>query len=445
MIDRTKNLLITLSVLVIVLNVVLLFVLIPELSSRLTLSHNQNAYADGYDQLADNLAQGNGYRFYPDTAHTLLREPGYPIFLAGIYLFLGNRFPLVMLANMLLALGTAWIMTRIALKVSRSQVVILGTPLLFLFHPGILIAESRGGVEILFAFLVALFVSSLYRAIERNRPLDYVLSGAVLGVAVLAKSTLLLFPFVLLAYLLIYARQRNFQTTICLKVALMLIAMCVVLSPWIVRNYLLTGQFIPTASVLGVSAHAGQYIHAHLSSDKSWTEVDREAARERRRLAQQHGYPFKDVTDAYYQYFYSSEDEVNFSNDLLKEVIREYLRSPTLLIRNSVSNLFNLWFRGKTWSSTRMNMVIQLPFLILALMGTVLSVRNRQFNSIAPLILLVIYFVAVHTLILAQARYSVPLIPFLSIFACITLATVRRIVGNLFSRTYDGSPRPSAA
>lgn len=428
-------------VLAVVVNATLLAVVVPELSKRLTPLYSQNVYADGYDLLAANLAEGNGYRFYPDTARTLLREPGYPIFLAGIFLVFGNSIIAVKFTNMLLAFVAAWLMTRIACRLSNNQVMILVPPLLFLFHPATVIAESRGGVEVLFTLLLTLFVLTLYRAIERMRCWDYVVSGAVLGLTVLVKSTPMLFPFFLLTYLLIFERQGSSKLAICRNIFFMLMAMLVVLSPWIIRNYLLTGKVVPTASVLGISAHAGQYICKHLSGDNRWVDLDREAAGERQKLAQDLGYPFKDDKDAYYQSFYSSDDEVMFSNYLLRRVIGEYQESPMLFADCMRANLFNLWFAGKTWKSTHMNLIVQLPFLILAIMGTVLSVRNSQFKIIAPMLLFIAYVVAVYTPILAQARYSVPLIPFLSILACVTLVPTQRRVTGLWSRIYEKCQR----
>jgi|ERR1700722_16352366 len=417
-------------ILAIVLHTVLLFVVLPEMSGRLHPMYNQDEYADGYDQIATNLAEGHGYRMYPDTALTMVREPGYPTLLAGIFLVFGKRFVAVKLVNMLLAFGAAWLMARIARRLSDSHVLTLGAPLLFLFHPGTLVAESRGGVEAPFTFLLALFVLTLYRAIESNRRSAYVLSGAALGVTVLVKSTPMLFPVCVLAYLVVFEHRSSIQRN-CLHVAFMTIAMFLALSPWIVRNYSLTGKFIPTATVLGVSAHAGQYVNTHLTTADSWALVDREGARERRRIAEELGYRFKDVTNAYYQDFYSSSDEVKFSNYLFKGVLAEYWRSPMMFVKCVSSNCFNLWFRGKTGNSTTLNMIVQLPYLILAVLGLVLTVRNRQIKIIAPLLLLLIYIAGVHVVILAQARYSVPLVPFLSILASVSLvAAQRRLSGT---------------
>jgi hypothetical protein len=57
-----------------------------------------------------------------------------------------------------------------------------------------------------------------------------------------------------------------------------------------------------------------------------------------------------------------------------------------------------------------------------------MAVRNGAFNAVAPVLLLIAYLVAVSVVVLAQARYSVPLIPFLSIFVCIAADGIRTTV-----------------
>src|SRR5258708_6337431 len=127
---RTANSLITLGILAALVHVTFLFLVVPALSDRATTFYNQNRFMDGYDQLAANLVQGNGYRFYADTAKTLMREPGYPLFVAGLYLVFGSTFTSVKLANMILALATAWMMTRLSRKISTHPVMLIAPPLL---------------------------------------------------------------------------------------------------------------------------------------------------------------------------------------------------------------------------------------------------------------------------------------------------------------------------
>lgn len=420
MMVRPKPLLLGLVALAAILNAVIVLVVIPQLGNRMRQFYSQDEYADGYDQLAQNLVEGSGYRMYPDTALTMVREPGYPILLATIMLAFGRNFVAVKVVNVVLIMGAAYLLMRLARKVSSRWVLTLVAPLLLLLHPGVLVAESRGGVEALFTFLLTFYVLTVYRAIENNRWWDYLQSGGVLGLTVLVKSTPMLFPIFLLGYLVVSARDLQ-KRVIAGNVGIMFAATFIVLSPWIVRNYLVSGKFVPTATVLGISAHAGQYVNTHLGSDNSWALADRDGARERRRLAVEEGFQFKQVENAYYQDFYSTADEIKFSNFLLKRVVSEYEQSPMLFVKCVWSNLFNLWFRGKTWKSTMLNVLVQLPVLILALVGIGLASRNKQMASIGPVLLLLIYMIAVYVPILAQARYSVPLVPFVSLLACTTL------------------------
>ncbi len=418
-----KNWSVRAGILIMAVHALILFGVIPRISRQLTATYNQDRFIDGYDQLAANLAQGNGYRFFPDTAPTMMREPGYPLLLAGILLTVGSSFAAVKILNMILALAVAWVMTRIARRFSINPWLAILPPLLFLFHPGTLIAESRGGVEMLFALLIVLFLLTVYRALEGNRWWDYAIAGAVLGVTVLVRSTPMIFPVFLLGYLLLVEGRRIPRLVTCRNIALLIVVMFAVVSPWIIRNFSLTGKFVPTASVFGISVHAGEYICAHRSDGPPWFMLDHAAAMERGQLATQLGYPFK---GGYYQVFYHSEDELKFSKYLTQRVLGEYKQSPLLCVKCVTYNLFNFWFAGKTGKSTLINLLVQLPYMILAVAGAVLCVKTGRAKVVGPMALFVLYVVAVYVPILAQARYSVPLIPFLSLLAALPLLELRK-------------------
>lgn len=421
MIPRSKTLWIIVALSAVLIHVLIVFALIPKASSRIRGLYSENQYADGYDQLAMNLAAGNGYRFYPNTAHTLMREPGYPVLLAGLYSIFGTNFDVVKLLNLILAFGVGYLMTLIARKVSTNPLLIFGSPLLFLFHPETLIAETRGGVEILFAFMLTLYIFTVYRAAQSNGWRDYVLSGAVLGATVLVRSTPILFPAVLFAYLLLTKRQSNGLLVLIRNFALMISTMFLVISPWIVRNYALTKKFVPTASVLGVAAQTGLYLSTHHEIGNA--RVDQQAALERNKLAQELGYPFR---VGYYQYFYSAGDELAFSQYLFRRTVRVYEDSPLLLMRTLALNLFKFWCGGKTGISVLMDAIVQFPLVGLAIAAVVLCLKGGRVKRVAPLALVCMYIVGVSLPILAQARYSAPLIPFISILAAITLLALKQ-------------------
>src|SRR5260370_33260218 len=84
-----------------------------------------------------------------------------------------------------------------------------------------------------------------------------------------------------------------------------------------------------------------------------------------------------------------------------------------------------------------MNILVQLPYMILAVIGIVACVRNNRFTGIGPFVLFIVYVVAVCVPILAQARYSVRLIPFLSVLASIAVAALREKSVNSVSAPAD--------
>jgi hypothetical protein len=252
------------------------------------------------------------------------------------------------------------------------------------------------------------------------------ISGLVLGFTLLVRSTPILFPLFLLVFLLYFDGRRVSKFVICRNIVAMILASLAVLSPWIIRNYSLTGKFVPTASVMGVSAQAGQYINEHLFDGRPMWLLDRVASRERDKVASNLGLPFEDGPGGYYQTFYKSIDEITFSNYLMGEVIKNYKRSPALLARCLGQNVFNFWIAGKTWLATALNTIIQLPYLVFTVLGSIYCFKNGRARAVSLLLLFIVYYVAVHVAILAQARYSIPLMPLLSILSALGIVGVQK-------------------
>jgi 4-amino-4-deoxy-L-arabinose transferase-like glycosyltransferase len=390
----------------------IIFCLIPDLVQTLAPHYGLNTFADLYDRLAKSLADGQGYRLSPDTAPSLMREPGYPLFLSMLFRVFGYGLAPAQWANLLLSLLVAWGMVRILLRLSESRWVLLAGPLLFLFHPATVIAESRGGFELLFMALLVWFVVSLLRALDDRRSVSYLIAGILLGGAVLVKSTPILFPFSLLPYLLIVERKNSRSFRLLRNITLLVGAMALVLSPWIIRNYRVSGKFIPTASILGISAHSGQHICKHHSDQGGFHVADTMGGAERRQLAGEMGYEFR---GDYYQLFYSTADEIRFSQQLLHRVIDEYRNSPSLFLRCTVSNVYHFWFAGRTQQTTLINLAVQLPYLALATAGAYLWILRGGARIVGLLLLFIIYYMGLHLPILAQARYATSLLPFLGV------------------------------
>ncbi len=412
----------------------LLFVL-PAADSVFALRNiwGLNLWADNYNLISNNIVAGNGYRFMAETAETTLREPGYPLFLAFLFKIFGTTelWP-AKIANVVLITLSSYVLYQIIVKFSGDKLAALFAALLLMGHPGIVIVESRGGFEALVIFLMLLMFATLLAAIRGRHLWLFALAGLLCGATTLTKGTFLLLPIFLGVWLAVVLRQELRTRFVAGGAALMMVVTLVTLSPWVIRNHSLTGEFIPTASVFGIAAHAGQYICENRSSGDGFANLDWQASQERKQQATVIGWPFE---GNYYQFFYDTKHEVEFSKIMAGQVIQKYVDNPALFARCVTTNVANFWFAGKNITALMLNVGLQLPYLILAFAGVVLLWHRSKYALIALGVGLIGYYYGLHVLVHSQARYSMVLIPIVSLFAGHAVAALlRRMLPRLEAR-----------
>jgi 4-amino-4-deoxy-L-arabinose transferase-like glycosyltransferase len=417
MTHRKTRVLIVIIVGFIVIKGLLLFAVLPLFHHGVAEVYKADDFPDGYDFIAQNLLEGHGYRMYPNTSETLLRAPGFVIILAGIFAIAGKSLPAVKAFNMLMSLLTGWLLFRLASRVTGSWLAAMIASAIFLLYPGTVIVESRGGLEATFTFSIVLFMLLFYRALDTLRYRDFALVGAVFGFSLLIKSTLALALPILFLFSVVRRRERASLWRLTSLFATSALAASLVLSPWVIRNYNLTGEFIPTSTLGGLAAFQGLYVVEHPSSGKQHGELLNEAAEEQVRIARDMG--FRSLPDFFPQ-FYSAADEVRYYRALGDSAKAKYEDSPSLLLKVGIHNLWAFWFQGKTSKATTMNMVLTIPFLILSAAGACVA-RRRRF-CVGPLLLVVTVFVAVHLPLIAVARFYIPLVPLLAVPAALPIA-----------------------
>lgn len=424
---------------VIVFKAILIFAIVPLLARAMGALYSIG-FADDYDRLAWNLSQGLGYRVLPTTALTLMREPGYPVFLAGLFQVFGYGLDVARVANLLLGGLTALSIYQLARRLTDSISVSLIAALLFMLHPGVFTAELRGGVEMLFMLFLTSFAIALDYAVQRGRTRDFFLAGLLLGLATLVRSTALLFPLFIFLFYFLWRKGRPSWLGVSGRVALVYLGAVIVISPWMIRNAQVAGAPWPTGSVQPIAAHAGQYICSHRTLGSKFVDLDVEAAHVRGELARAQGFSF---VDGYYQYFYDTEQELAFSRALNRHVLENYRQNPLLVLKCPLLNVFNFWFSGKTWTATAMNGVVQLPYLVFGILGIRMTLRSGMGRRMGIFMLLPLYLMLVHLTVHSQARYSVPLIPFLGIFAAMPLG--RALTGvSFFARNEVAAEKKGA-
>lgn len=395
-------------------NAAIVLVILPKLRSDLALTYSMG-FGDLYDLIAKNLDQGNGYRVESAMGNTMLREPGYPVLLAVVFKFAGYGIQQARVVCVLLAFVAALMLVRLTRKITGDSRIALAAALLFLLYPGILVAEARAGIEVPSILTVLVFMLALYRAVEQGGQWRYLAAGLLLGVAVMVRSEVMLFPLVLLVYLPLSGKGWAEKRKIVAGVAMLALGALVVMSPWIIRNYLLVHQFVPSATVAGVAAQEGLYTCEDAAPAEAFYQGQTKAGFEREEFARQLGKPF---LGPYYQLFYTAQDEVAFNRFLLSHVSTEYRSHPKVMARCAAKNLFfNFWFLGKRPQSTLLNIAVQAPLLVLALGGVAVLWNLGLLRKAGIVLLYVLYVPAVHAMIIAHARHSTLIAPFLAILA----------------------------
>ena len=415
--------LLRLILLVGVVEAAILLFAIPSFTHYFPELYSINKFPDGYDKLADNMLAGNGYRFFPDTSETLMRTPGYPLFLAGIFYFFPGSLTAVKMVNLVLAILTAWLVVCLTQRFTDSKMALFFSSTLFLIHPGVILAQSRGGVEVLFTFLMAGLALALCKAFDQKKNFDFLIVGILLGMMALVKSTIILLPLFLGAYIFFTQNWNSVLRFWLPKFALMTGIMMIVLLPWIVRNYVLVKQFVPTMTVAGTAASHGLYACKHFTFDGNTGRQFSEAARQLDVLATQLNLPHR---TGFFQYFFDVKDELRFNQYLLKLVFDEYRASPSLLLQCSLQNMFNFWFAGRTWQASLLNIFVQLPYLILSGFGIYIFIKQGKIRQAVPFFVIGAYFFLSHLPIIALARYSIPLVPFLALFSGLAIDDLRK-------------------
>ncbi|MBF0531616.1 MAG: glycosyltransferase family 39 protein [Candidatus Omnitrophica bacterium] len=124
------------------------------------------------------IPQDNGKSF----RYEQYRTPGYPLFIAVLNGWCRLPYSGVILAQILLSLGTAWLTSQIAGRIESR----LGPPagLLVLFDPTIMVSSLMIMSETLFIFLFTLFVRLFLRYVQQRKTRDLFSAALVLSAAV---------------------------------------------------------------------------------------------------------------------------------------------------------------------------------------------------------------------------------------------------------------------
>ncbi len=372
----------------------------------------------GYNKLALSLASGNGLA-YDMKNPTLFRGPVYPLFLSGIYSIFGYNFTIARIAQSLLGAAMCLVffyLSRQYLDKTLSKQVLIALAL----HPVLIALSSSLLSELLFTFLLGLSAIALTYGFGKKNNLAYFISGLLFGVTTLTRSITAYFaPFLLCAQLIFYKNKKLILS----HITLFLCGQLLLILPWTLRNYAVSGQFCPVATGGGIALWLGTYTPGRGYDLGMNPEVYRK---------------YEEVVGKGQSYTSIENDKKlfrasveNIKNDPAGYILLIPVKLQRMFI-TSYSSFFNLHKIPLTDYLKNTRLILQMPFIPLwkGLM-LFISVAIAAFGFLGvwqirhnvekfmPVLIIVAYFIIFHALSFASARSGIPVLPFLLIFAVV--------------------------
>jgi hypothetical protein len=218
-----------------------------------------------HGEIAANLLAGRGFsvRFLGADGPTSQQAPVYPSVVAVAYAIGGVGTPrsllLLELGQSVLGGLLAWGVLRLAREVApHCPIMATAAGLIAAVHPTLVYAATHVQVAGLGATLLVWALTWGYRTGATGRPRDAAITGALLGVLALTDPILSM-AMVGIGWAVWMGRrgiERGLLRSLWLSSWTILIA-AVVLSPWLVRNALVHGEFVAIKSTFGYAFWQG--------------------------------------------------------------------------------------------------------------------------------------------------------------------------------------------
>jgi len=241
--------------------------------------------SESYWALAETIAEGRPYQMGPD--RQVFRTPGYPLLLAGLFIA-SNGEPPVLWARILNALlGTVAVGAVILLAhLLFNEKAALVAGVAAAVYPGAISTSTFVLSEAPFCPFMLLHLAlwtlaSKTSDVKRQAVLGAA-GGVLAGIATLMRPSWLLFaPFAIAVGLCVipWLAERQFRRHVWVG-GWMIVGLATTMMPWWIRNWQVTGGFVPTTLQVGESLYDGLSPEATGASDMVFVDRFRQQLRE---------------------------------------------------------------------------------------------------------------------------------------------------------------------
>ncbi len=345
---------------------------------------------DGYDVIAQNLAQGNGYVIdgAPAAAERL---PLYPFLLAGSFVLFGSALWPWQLAQSLCGALTCGLVFAMAQRYA-SRAAACAAAAVCVVHPTLVLYTARPLTETLYVVLLLLFVWAITAPVARPGA-----AGVALGLQLLIKSTA--FVDVLGCAPLIGRAGPGGVVTAALSAVLVVL-------PWAGWNVWTSGSPYLLTARGGITLYHGIYISQHVGWTTPAGDFNKDAELALWRDLWRHGV--------------ARDADVRVRDQVAGAVAREWIaQHPGEAARLWARNLVLTWYLGRSRLSMLVHFALHAMLLITAAVGAarLWRARPQTRDLVMATVPLVLGYTVFHAVVQPAVRYILPVVPLVLLLA----------------------------
>jgi len=288
-------------------------------------------------------------------------------------------------------------------------------------YPPLIGATGDALSEPLGAFLLIAAFTVLALAVKRRSTLWlYAASGALFGCTILTRTDLLPVPFLIAGAMIGWALLRRRDILATFKPwALMAITAGVVLLPWTLYASAEEGRFIPVTKGSASALFVGTYLPGGGTTMGMKTHIEDEL---RRRHPEYNGIktykiPAADALEIFAEKHPDLTRDQALQKEARKNLIHYSTHEPVAFVKMQWSKAKRMWFfyyrgGGVHYISTPMR-IWQVVLVLLAGLGLLVGFIRTRNGLLGAALITIGFSTLIHTIVVSQARYNVPLMPLL--------------------------------
>jgi 4-amino-4-deoxy-L-arabinose transferase-like glycosyltransferase len=373
-----------------------------------------NFWSFGHEmgQIAASLAMGNGFSWphwsnYPQ-GPTAWMAPVHPLLMAGAFKVFGiySERAAIALEVFLTSMSalTCILLYCLGKHLYNAKVGLLSASLLAIYPPSINYAVRSLWETTLFTGLLLIIILMFLKLANHPHIKGGIALGSTMGFTALVNPIIVsAYPF---AIAWLYMKSQCSRATILKMTTLTLIAFFLVISPWLVRNYVVFGKFVFIKSNFGYELYKGtnqsptytvwDAINRRTDRSEVFTEVERELL--------------------------ERSNEATRNAFLLQKAITFIVENPGRFAQQTMTRFVTFWTftRHQSGFEAKVALIAYLSVLILAVAGLFLSKAKKQ-NVYLVLLFVLCLPLPYYFTIVSIFRYRFPIEPLLIVFAAYTI------------------------